>query len=379
MNSFSDYLSNVKAEATLKDNTKTYIRAALADRATPKDCTASVIEFRRKNFTMKKMIIALSSVAACAIFAVGGFAYYNTPVNYVSFDINPSVEFGINAFDRVVCAEAYNEDGTLLLEGNNYTHQTLENAINILIQEAAEQGFLMDDGSTVIAATVETNNEKTATELQKTCEAEINLALSAGERTAVVYTDCVNLQIRTQAREAGVSPGKFRLIEILQTIDSGATIEQYRNARITDIITAAGEMLSGTGAGQHGEYAGALEKIQNAAQQVQAAYGNTQQEQYQNQGTETGTQQQTQNQGSDSARQEQEQNQNSGTTGNEQEQEQNQNQSTAPSSGLDGNGQSGPAAGPSGSDTESGNTAAPSGGGANSSGAQSGRGSGGKN
>jgi hypothetical protein len=43
--------------------------------------------------------------------AVGGYAFYNTPINYVSFDVNPSVELGLNFFDKVVSCEACNEEG----------------------------------------------------------------------------------------------------------------------------------------------------------------------------------------------------------------------------------------------------------------------------
>lgn len=328
MTSFSDYLNNIEAEETLKNNTETYVRTELSDRAGREAFSARKIKGERRSFPMKKMIVTLSAVAACAILAVGGYAYYNTPVNYVSLDINPSVEFGINAFDRVVSAESYNEDGALLLSENKYTHQKLADAIDILVQEAAEQGFVQNDGTTVIAVTAESNNEKTAAELTSSCEAGIHLALGKANASAIIYTDSVNLQLRTQAMEAGVSPGKFRLIEMLQTLDPEVTVEQYRNARITDILAEANEMMSGNSGGQNGAYAGVLDRIRDAAEQVQAADGTLEQEQeqIQNQGTETEIQQQAQNQNSEDSGQ--------GQT-------QTPNPSATPSAGTEGNGQNG--------------------------------------
>ncbi len=328
MNSFSDYINKVKAEDKLKNDTKFYVREALANRASQKTSSSSIAEFGRKKFSMKKILVAVSSVAACAILAVGGFAYYNTPVNYVSVDINPSVEFGVNAFNKVVSVEAYNEEGTLLLAANQYTHQSLEKAIDTLVFEAMEQGFVAEDGSTVIAVTAESSNEKTAAKLQNTCELGVNLALNAGETSAVLYTDCINLQLRTQAREAGLSPGKYRLIKILQLLDPSITFEQYKNAKITDIIIKANEMLmlSENSVGQNEDYLDCLERIKGAAQQVHNAYGNTEQQQQnmngkqnQNQNLKSGVQQQTQTQGSENTEQEQERNQ-------YQYQNQNQNQ-----------------------------------------------------
>ena len=154
MKSFLDYLGKVEADDQLKENTKAYIEAALADRGSQQGSVTPVMKFRKKSVARKKMFLALSSIAACAVFTFGGYMYYNTPVNYVSLDINPSIELGINAFDRVVSVEDYNEDGTLLLKANEYTHQTLEHEIQALIQEAAKQDFIKDSGSTVITATI---------------------------------------------------------------------------------------------------------------------------------------------------------------------------------------------------------------------------------
>lgn len=379
MNSFSEYMNSVKAEKELKEKTEAFVRTALSNKECQEEVSDSGLEFRKNRFAAKKLLVAVSTLAACLFLVLGGNAYYHMPVNYVCLDINPSVELGINAFGRVVSTQAYNEDGLQLLGDIKYSNLSLKDSVSALVQEAAEQGYIAEDGSTVIAVTAESNNEKTAAELQNTCEAEINLTLGAGETSAIVYTDCVNLQLRTQAREAGVSPGKFRLIEILQTLDSNITLEQYKNAKITDIITAASEIISATG-GQNGEYAGALEKIRNAAQQIQAAYGNTQQEQFQNQGSETGAQQQTQNQGSDSAAQEQEQNQNTDSNSQQTQgqggSDQAQNDTSGGEQSQTGNVVQGNGSNNSQSSPASTETGSPSSGSGSSSGYQSGSGKG---
>jgi hypothetical protein len=262
MNSFSEYMNGVKAEKELKEKTEAFVRTALSNAECQGKTVDSGSEFKKNRLAAKKLSGAAATLAACLVLVLGGNAYYHTPVNYVCLDINPSVELGMNAFGRVVSTQAYNEDGLQLLEDIKYSNLSLKDAVSALVQEAADQGYIAEDGSTVIAVTAESNNEKTAAELQNTCEAEINLTLGAEETSAIVYTDCVNLQLRTQAREAGMSPGKFRLIKILQTLDSNITLEQYKNAKITDIITAASEIISENGGGQNGEYAGALEKFE---------------------------------------------------------------------------------------------------------------------
>jgi hypothetical protein len=39
--------------------------------------------------------------AALALFTTGHNAYY-TPTDYVSMDVNPSVEYSVNRFDRIL-------------------------------------------------------------------------------------------------------------------------------------------------------------------------------------------------------------------------------------------------------------------------------------
>lgn len=374
MDSFVDYIDKVKAEDTLKERTKSYVSARLAAQAGSAPDVIPIKDFKKKHSAVKKLIVTLSSAAACALLVIGGYAFYQNPVSYVSVDINPSVEFGINAFSRVVSADAYNEDGTALLIGQHYINLSLENAVDALVSEAAEQGFIKADGSTVIAVTSETNSDTAASQLQNTCMAGIGVALKAEGKAAVIYIDSINLQLRTRARETGVSPGKYRLIEILQTLNADITLEQYKNAKITDIITAANNMLSGSASGQNGEYAGALERIQNAAEQVQAVYGNSQQVQVKNQGAE-------------SAQQEQIQTQNSGTT--EQLQVQNQNQASpspdsTPASSMgeaatgQNSGSTGTGTGNIDTGTSAGSGSGSAGSGGSSAGTQAGNGTGGK-
>jgi hypothetical protein len=45
----------------------------------------------------------------------------------------------------------------------------------------------------------------------------------------------------------GISPGKLRLMLILQTLDPSVAIENYKNVKVTDIINEANRLLSQTG------------------------------------------------------------------------------------------------------------------------------------
>lgn len=72
---------------------------------------------------MKRITAAITAAAAVAAAAClvlialasgGGYVFF-TPTAYISIDINPALELGINRFDRIVSVEGYNAEAEELL------------------------------------------------------------------------------------------------------------------------------------------------------------------------------------------------------------------------------------------------------------------------
>lgn len=281
MNLFSNYMDHIKAEPELKQKTQEYVRVALMSRQ--KQAEENGGNYVPQNQSAKRFRVAAVAVAAALVLTVGGYAFYSMPIRYLCLDINPSVELGVNAFGRVVSAEAYNEDGGQLLAGCHLTFQQVEDAVGTLVEQAAAQGYLAADGTTVIAVTAQANREQTALALQDAGESGVVQALDAAQADAIVYGDCADLLLRTEARKAGVSPGKYKLIGLLQGLDPSATLEQYQDAKVTQIIALANQLMMQSPNGQQsGADAGALERLRVAAQQLQQAQEGAQQEQNRN-------------------------------------------------------------------------------------------------
>ena len=55
------------------------------------------------------------AAAAAVILLVAGIRVYATPYGTVSLDVNPSIEYTINRFDRVLNVSGVNEDGNNIL------------------------------------------------------------------------------------------------------------------------------------------------------------------------------------------------------------------------------------------------------------------------
>ncbi|MEL4105896.1 hypothetical protein AAFA46_03495 [Oscillospiraceae bacterium WX1] len=228
MNALQKALSAVSADAHLKSNTVAFIKSQSA--IVP---LAPVAGTGNKRILKRIIAVACAAVLVCALPA-GAYAYYKTPTSYVSVDINPSVELGINAFGVVVSVTPYNDDGKTIIEGLSLLNLDVGDAVKQLVVSASDHGFIMDDGSTLIAVTAESNNDKTAQQLQEDAKEGAEDAVS-GEHTASVQAEAIGLARRDRAQALGITPGKLNLIEKLQALDPTIKVEDYKDASVMEI------------------------------------------------------------------------------------------------------------------------------------------------
>lgn len=173
----------------------------------------------------------------------GAFMYYKTPICYLSLDINPSIELGINAFGSVVSSKAFNEEGTLILDGIITSGQNVQMAVKALIISAIEKGYIAGDGSTVILLTAEVKGDSQAlvNRIEKNSEMGLELALKEKEKTAILKQESISLNYREQAQVYGISPGKLNLINKLQMLNADTVIDNYLNSSIKEIMVQINE------------------------------------------------------------------------------------------------------------------------------------------
>ena len=122
----------VHAEETLKASTREYIRR------------------RTRGYTRARQLpgyLRLVPVAACLVLAVlaGNWLYF-TPTVEISIDINPSIELGVNRFDRVVTAIGYNADGQALLDTLEVQNLDYNDAVEQIINSDTVASLLSGDG-----------------------------------------------------------------------------------------------------------------------------------------------------------------------------------------------------------------------------------------
>ena len=191
----------------------------------------------RGKFSFRRTLaIATAVVLFSGVIAIAGTAIYSTPVAAVSVDINPSIELQINVLRRVVSAEAYNEEGALILASLDLINLPVKAAVSKIVEAAAEAGYVEEDGSSIIAITTSTDNETLGDELEDETEDAVQDALDDTDTEAVVYHDNTGLALVTEARLVGITPGRLNLIYKLIALDPTKTVEEYKDAMASDIM-----------------------------------------------------------------------------------------------------------------------------------------------
>lgn len=189
----------------------------------------------------KLMAGAASMAAVMTICTIGGFAYY-TPTDYVSIDVNPSIEYSVNRFDRILDVKAVNDDGAEILADLKLDNMKLENAVKKTMDQLIAEGYLTDENGSVV---ITTSNDEIgqAKELAAELKQEVQTYLNGRDGImADVKAEAVGMKRVEEAQKLGVTPGKLNLVEELQKSTSGAiNEEEWLNMPVKDIKKAINE------------------------------------------------------------------------------------------------------------------------------------------
>lgn len=201
------------------------------------------IKIKENRKTGSKLIAgAASFVAAMAVCTIGAFAYY-TPTDYVSLDVNPSVEYSINMFNRILDVKAVNDDGEEILSSLDLNNMTIETAVKATLDKLIVDGYLADDPNGGVVITTSNDELGEAEQLAAELEQEIQTYLDSQDGiVAKVEAEAVGLERVQEARELGVTPGKLNLVEKLETsTNGGINKEEWLDRPVKDIKKAINE------------------------------------------------------------------------------------------------------------------------------------------
>lgn len=163
---------------------------------------------------LKRWMLAGASVAALLLVFVGLWLLQPpTVVAYVTMDVNPSVELGLDKDMRVRELRAVNRDAEAIVSGVKYKGEALDAVMAAVADKLAATRPLLQDEVVIVSVPV----KKVAAEWETQVADTVRTALSAAAKKDATETGAeldvttlsVPQEVRKAANEQGISAGKM--------------------------------------------------------------------------------------------------------------------------------------------------------------------------
>jgi hypothetical protein len=171
----------------------------------------------------------------------------NQVVAYISIDINPSIELGIDANNIVRVVRGLNDDGTALIKNVKIEGKNIDQATEALLQEAESKYLSKGVGDIVISSTLEkttadvnVNDVALSNKLKEDVIQHIQKSHPKEIDQFQVTSFAAPKEARAAAESNGLSTGKYSIY--LSAKDNGqeTTIDEFKKDSIYTIAKAKG-------------------------------------------------------------------------------------------------------------------------------------------
>lgn len=159
---------------------------------------------------------------------------------YMTLDINPSVELIVTPSERIIYANALNEDGEVLLVELKLVGKKLDIGIDLIIEKSIELGFIEPnpDVETIVSVTAISENNRIAELMKEKVKDKIDKAMEdkeipghAEDKPDQKYIP----EFLIEARSYGVSPGFYFLAQKAVYSDEKLTLEAALEMSVSEL------------------------------------------------------------------------------------------------------------------------------------------------
>ena len=204
----------IHAEDELKDKTRAFLLKK----------TQGYTEYKNSRY------LHAIRVAACCLFFIFigwlGYWLYFLPTSFISIDVNPSMELGLNRFERVVSVKEYNDDGKKLADSFDLNFMGYTEALEQILADETIKNYLSQDE--VLSIAIIGNDKEQSAEILSNVRSWVN-----GQKNIYCYS--ASSQMVGDAHELGLSYGKYRAYLELRELDPNITVEQVREMTMREI------------------------------------------------------------------------------------------------------------------------------------------------
>ena len=186
---------------------------------------------KRKATPIYKRLKLWLPVAACLVIMLtifgGAWGLKSEHYQTVYIDVNPSVAVMLNRFGSVSGVECLNDDAKEILNDTNLEGKSAEEALEIIIDTYATQGYFEKEADILISA--EQGEDELVNRLKQHAEA------IKGNKKYKVSTQFLSQEEKEAAKDAGISPGKYRIISQIVELSSDYTVAELEGLSMSEL------------------------------------------------------------------------------------------------------------------------------------------------
>lgn len=201
------------------------------------------------------ILVTVLAVTACLALSACDFNKKDEAETFVSMDINPSIEFTLDKNNKVLSVYGANEDGQVLLYGEDGIVGADIQVATAKVLELAKQLGYVNDSNTVVQTTVTSNKNgkdeavlsKIDAQVQASAE-KLNVALKCDTQTAYSLArklEQLKEQYRNNAKIQNLTPSKYKLV-VAATENGELSVEaavEMNNSELIKAVSVSHEKL----------------------------------------------------------------------------------------------------------------------------------------
>lgn len=189
---------------------------------------------------MKKLLLLTVVLFILLISACGSRDAQSEDV-YVTMDINPSIALIIDGDEKVTLATPMNEDGELLLLNLDLIGLNIEVAIELIINEAAELGYIDPEVETIIEIDVLGILEEVENRIRNKIGDAIENEFQLRELPVQVRARVYDPDFIAEAASKGLTAREYRLAQMAVRAQPDLSIEEAVKLRPDELIARVRE------------------------------------------------------------------------------------------------------------------------------------------
>lgn len=178
---------------------------------------------------------AAACIAAVLLIGVQTAMAVGMPYSYVTLDVNPSIQYTLNIFDRVLSVSAVNQDAASVvtaLEKSGISFEKINDAIGQTVRQCRSEGYLSETAQEYVVFSVASKSDHKVENLSDQLE-------HFSQVDDLISTEVVPTTIREikEAGQKGTTPGKLALISRMQKQTGDAqNAEAWINRPVREIM-----------------------------------------------------------------------------------------------------------------------------------------------